>query len=489
MKTIALTSKAVQGVGWSGISKFSRLILQFGITAVLARLLTPKDFGLMAMIAVFTNLVVLFRDFGLTYAIIQRKELTEEHLSSCFWVNVFTGFILSILLCAFAPIIAYFYNEKKITSITIAISSTFFISSLSIVQTALFTKELKFKQLAIIEILGVTIAGVVAAVLAFIGFGVWSLVWQQIVGSVIPVILMWYLSNWKPKFMYKWEKIKDLVDFGLNLTGFNFINYFSRNLDKLLIGKYLGPASLGYYDLAYKLLLFPLNNISEIIGRVMFPLFSAIQDEKKRVSSVFIKSTQYIAALSFPLMFGLLIVASQFIIVIFGPQWKRSIFLVQIMAPLGIIQSIATLTGLIYLSQGRADLLFRVGFIFTVIIAVSFILGINWDVEGLAISYAIADFFIIYPCLAIPFSLIDLKVGYFIKQFKSISLATLGMGGIVFGFRLFLENILKTSDLVTLIACVVTGVICYNVFLFLINRDLYREVLEIIGQLKTVLGK
>jgi PST family polysaccharide transporter len=156
---VSLTTKTVQGVGWSGISQVIHLFLQLGITAVLARLLSPNDFGLIAMVVVFTNFVRIFRDFGLTAALIQRKELTEEQLSSSFWINILTGLVLTLLLAALSPAIAYFYGEGRLTIVTIVLSSTFFISSFGIVQTALFTKELKFKLLAIIEILGVAAPG------------------------------------------------------------------------------------------------------------------------------------------------------------------------------------------------------------------------------------------------------------------------------------------------------------------------------------------
>ncbi len=319
-KTINLTTKTVQGVGWTGTSRIIRLLLQLGITALLARLLTPNDFGLLAMVFVFTNLVMIFRDFGLTAALIQRKGLTEEHLSSSFWINVLTGLLLALLLVVLAPAIAYFYGEDRLTTIIMVLASTFFISSFGIVQVALFTKELNFKPLAIVEILAVAISGIAAVVLAFSGFGVWSLVWYQVISSFVTVFFLWNFSSWRPKLLFRWQRVKELLGFGLNLTGFNLVNYFGRNLDNLLIGKFLGVNPLGFYNLAYRLLLFPLQNISSVTGRVMFPSFSAIQDDKSKVRYAYIKTTRYIATVTFPLMVGFLVVAPQFVIVIFGPQ-------------------------------------------------------------------------------------------------------------------------------------------------------------------------
>jgi len=479
-----LTTKTIQGVGWAGISQITRLLLQLGITALLARLLTPNDFGLLAMVVVFTNLVMIFRDFGLTAALIQRKGLTEEHLSSSFWINVLTGLLLAFLLVVLAPAIAYFYRENRLTPVIMVLASTFFISSFGIVQIALFTKGLNFKPLAIIEMLAVAISGIAAVVLAFSGFGVWSLVWQQIISSFVRVIFLWSFSSWRPKLLFRWQRVKELLGFGLNLTGFNFANYFNRNFDNLLIGKFLGANPLGFYNLAYRLLLFPLSNISSVIGRVMFPSLSAIQDDKSKVRYAYLKATCYIAAVTFPLMMGLLVVAPEFIRVILGPQWERSIFLVQILALVGLVQSINTTVGWIYNSQGRTDIELRWGGFVAIILTVSFIIGLRWNVEGVAIAYAMATVLLTYPCLAIPFRLINLKISHLFKHLTLTLLATLGMGGIVFALRLFLKDSLEVSDLTTLILAVAVGVVSYAGLLFILDRALYREVSQLLRQLK-----
>ncbi|MFA5393564.1 MAG: MOP flippase family protein [Candidatus Ratteibacteria bacterium] len=479
-----LTTKTVQGVGWSGTSRIIRLLFQLGITAILARLLTPNVFGLLAMVIVFTNLVAIFSDFGLAAALVQRKGLTEEHLSSCFWINISVGFLLAFLLAALAPAIAYFYGEDRLILIVVVLSSTFFISSFGIVQTALFTKELNFRPLAIVEILAVVISGTAAVILAFSGFGVWSLVWQQVIFSLVTVIFLWSFSGWRPRILFKRQRAKELFRFGFNLTGFNFVNYFNRNLDNFLIGKFLGSVPLGFYNLAYQLLLFPISNISQVIGRIMFPGLSTIQDDKNSVRYAYTRATRYIATVTFPLMTGLLVLAHQFILVVFGPQWERSIFLVQILALVGLMQSIGTLNGTIYQSQGRTDIQFHVGIIFAVVTAFSFIIGLRGNVEGVTIAYAIASFLLAYPSFAIPFKLIDLKFSYFFKQFKSIFLATAGMGIIVFTTRVFLENTWGISDLVTLLSTIVVGAVSYAGLLFVLDKSLYHEIFRLIKQLK-----
>jgi O-antigen/teichoic acid export membrane protein len=482
--TTNLTAKTVQGVSWAGFSQALRTILQLGIIAVIARLLTPEDFGLVAMVVVFTNFIMIFRDFGLSAALIQRRELHDEHLSSCFWMNVFVGLFLSFFIAALAPGIAFFYNDQRLVLITIILGSTFFISSFGIVQSSLFLREIQFKILAIVEITAVLVSGITAIALAAAGFGVWSLVWQQVVLNAVFVILLWSLSRWRPQFFFRWQRVKEFLGFGLNLTGFNFVNYFNRNLDNLLIGKFLGSTPLGFYNLAYRILLFPIGNISWVIGRVMFPSLSAIQDDKIKVRNAYIKATRYIAILSFPLMLGILIVAPQFVRVIFGAQWERSISLIQILAVIGLIQSVQTSVGWIYQSQARTDIMFKWGILTLFVYAASFILGLKWNVEGVAIAYAIAVLLLSYPCFAIPFRLINLRISYFIKQFKSIILASISMGGTVLLSRYILNNTYKTTDLILLLLSVLVAVGSYAVFLFLFERGIYRETFRLLKNLK-----
>lgn len=477
---MTLTTRTIKSIGWSGISQIVRLLGQFAITAILARLLIPKDFGLVAMVIVFTNFITIFRDFGLAAALIQHEETTEEHISSMFWINILTGFILALVLSALAPTIANFYREDRLVLITIILASTFFISSFGIVQNALFMKELNYKPITIIWTLTVMISGAVAVILAFTGFGVWSLVYQQVVSSLLLGFLPWAFCRWKPKFLFHWRKVKELLGFGLNLTGFNLVNYFSRNLDNLLIGKFLGSLSLGFYNFAYQLMVFPLGSISYTIGEVMFTSLSIIKKDKEKVRYAYLKATSYIAVITFPLMIGLLVIAPQFIRVIFGSKWERSIFLIQILAIIGLIQSISTTVGWIFQSQGRTKIMFWCGIFSTTILATAFVLGLRWDIEGVAIAYAIATVLLTYPLFFITLKLIDLKFSHFIKQFKFIFLATTVMGGIVFGLRLFLENIIWANDLIILISTIALGIVSYTGLLFILDKDMFKEVFQLL---------
>lgn len=471
-----LVSQTLKGIGWSGVSQFVRLSLRFIISAVLARLLSPRDFGLVGMVAVFSGFISIFRELGLGAAVIQRKDITEEHLSSVFLLNIIAGLFLTLVMIGLAPGIAYFYKEKRLIPITMVLGTRFFISSFAIVQQTLLTKWFEFKKLAIIEISTMALAGGVAIILAFSGAGVWSLVLQSVIFSLLSVIFLWSWSSWRPRLMFYWRRVKELFRFSFNLLGFRFVNYFCRNLDNLLIGKFLGAAALGYYDRAYNLMLLPLDNISSVLSRVMFPAFSAVQDDLGKVREMYLRATRYISVITFPMMLGLFVVAPEFIRVLFGPKWDRSIFLFQVLCLVGMVQSIATTVGWIYLSQGRTDILLRWGIFSTAIIASSFFIGVRWGVEGVAVAYATASFALSYPCFYIPFRLIKLKMRYFLHNFILTGSISFAMAIVVYGCRYYLKYILHSGDIMILLSCVGLGSIIYISLLWTFGRRLFEEI-------------
>jgi O-antigen/teichoic acid export membrane protein len=473
-----LAARTIHAAAWSGVSQGARVAVSVGVTAILARLLAPKDFGLLAMVVVVTGFLNLFRDFGLSAAVVQRRDLTEEHLSSSFWINVLAGCVLAVVLLATAPAVGRFYEDARLRTVLRLLSATFVVSSLGVVQSSLLVRELRFKCLAVVDILALSVAGSVAIVLALFGAGIWSLVWQQVVLSAVTALLLWVVSAWRPRWRFQWAAARELLGFGLGLTGYNFVNYLNRNLDNLLIGKFLGAASLGFYDLAYRLLLFPLANISQVIGRVMFPSLSAIQHDKSVVRQAYLKTTRYVAAVSFPLMTGLFVLAPEFVRVLFGAQWERSILLVRILSLVGLSQSIGATVGWIYMSQGRTDVLFRWGLASVCVIATSFVVGLRRGVEGVAIAYAVASYILAYPNLAIPFRFIDLSFASFAKRFAPILSATALMGVGVTALSLWLKS-LGLAELPVLIASIGAGAVLYLMLLWGLDRPTCREALQL----------
>lgn len=481
---ISLTFRTLKAVLWSGTSQLTGLGLQIIIGAVLARLLFPEDFGMLGMVAVFSGFVGMFQELGLGAAIVQRKDITEEHLSSVFLTNIVAGLFLSIVMLGLAPGIAYFYGEKRLTLITLVLGTRFFISSFGIIQRTLLTKQLDFKKLAIIDIFSEALAGVSAIILAFMGVGVWSLVIQSLVSSMASVIILWFWSEWQPHLAFCWKSLKELAGYGFNLMGFRFVNYFNRNLDNLLIGKFLGAASLGYYGKAYSIMLLPIQNISWTISRALFPAFSIIQDDLPRVREKYLQTNKYVSMITFPMMMGLLVLAPETIRILFGHKWESSIILLQILCPVGMLQSISTSVGTIYMSQGRTDIQLKWSIVTSIITVLSFIIALRWGVKGIAIAYCIVSYALALPCFYIAFHIIKLPMGMFLRNFALTIASSLIMALIVFGYRSYLKNSLQAGDVVTLISCFIIGVASYIILLWIFGRKIIREFFGIIRQMR-----
>jgi len=408
-----LRQKTIAGLKWSVISQIARQATQFTITVILARLLSPGDFGTIAMVTVFTNFVSIFSEMGMSGALIQNQDVNDRHFASAHWLNVFVGLCLSLLLIAASPFIAAFYNTAIIKPVLMVLSINFFLSSFVIIQQTILTKEMDFKKLAVRDIAALFFSGIIGIVLAYHDFGVWSLVWQRIAYTFINVVLLWTLSRWRPSFTFASSDIKDIFHVSSNLTAFSFINYFVRNLDQLLIGKFLGSEALGFYSLAYKLMLFPVQNIASVINGVMFPAFSIIQKDLVKVREVYLKLIKTIALITCPLMAGLFAVAPEFTSIVYGSKWLQIVPLIRVLTVCGILQSIGTNVGIIYTSQGRPEIQLKMAIGNTALSSIAIILGLKWGVYGVTVFYTTYYAIWFHFSHFIANKVIDLKYSHF----------------------------------------------------------------------------
>jgi len=471
-----LTQKTSRGILFRGISQVVRQLIRFGIVAILANLLAPEDFGLLAMVTVFTNFFGMISDLGLNAAVIQKKELKKEEIFSVFWLIILFGIILTLIFWGLSPLIAKFYQRKELVSITIVLGVSFFLNSFASVPVALLAREMKFGLLSINEIIAVTLSGGGAIYLAFSGMGVWALVMQNIIYSFVYSMVNMYAAKYVPQFIFKISKIKDMISFGGNLILFNLVNYFARNADNLLIGKFLGSNALGYYDLAYQIMLFPLRRISWTIGEVMFPALSRVQHTLSTVRDAYLRAVRMIASITFPAMLGLWIIAPEFIKIILGSKWLPILYILRVFCLIGAFQSIATTAGWIYLSQGRADLQLKVGAVFVAIYIISFIIGLHWGINGVATAYGLSILLIAYPAFKIPFSLINLEISEFLKVLLPSIFSSLVMMLSVLIFREILLILYQSINGSLMIAEISWGVGCYFFSTLAINRSVLEEI-------------
>ncbi len=476
---MSLTQQTASGVKWSTVSQIGRQGAQLLTTVILVRFLTPSDFGLIGMAMVVIGFVGIFKGLGTSAAIIQKKELSEELLSSIFWVNAGFGLLVMLVIYFGAPLGGLFYKEPRVIPVLQVLSLSFFVSGLSVLQQALLERALAFQTLAKIELSAVISGSAVGIGLVLLGAGVWSLVFQLLTTVTITTILLWVFSSWTVTWTFRWHEVKSVSNYSLNLLGFNVLNYLARNADYLLIGRYLGAQDLGYYTLAYRILLFPLQNISNVISRVMFPVYSGIQKDNLRFANAYIKVAVTIALITFPMMMGVFILAKPLVLTVFGGEWQPVIPLIMILAPVGMVQSIGSTVGPIYQAKGRTDWMFWWGIGAGTLTLTAFVIGLRWGIVGVAIAYAVAALILAYPNFAIPFKLIDLNFLRFLKALQYPFLSSIIMLLVLVIFKLTLAETLSYP--MELATGIILGSVVYIALNWTTNRDLLQELWNLSG--------
>ncbi len=368
-------------------------------TVVLARLLTPQDYGLIGMVAVVMGFISIFKDMGLSAATIQKEEISKEQISTLFWINVGVSILLMVLTAALAHAVAWFYGDTRLTLITVSLSAGFLFGGLTVQHEALLRRQMRFTALAATEVLSVIVGLVVAITLAWRGAHYWALVVNQLVQGLSYAIGIWIVCGWKPGRPAGYSGVRSMFAFGRNLTGFHMINYFARNLDNMLIGKVWGSWQLGLYAKAYQLLLLPIDQINSPIAAVAIPALSRLTDSPERYRKAYLRILEKIAMMTMPGM-AFMIVCSDWIVgLVLGPQWIGASRIFALLGIAGLVQPVANTTGWLFMSQNRAHHMFQWGIIGGTIAILSIVLGLHWGAIGVATSYSLIGVGVVTPLL------------------------------------------------------------------------------------------
>ena len=380
----------MSGLAWKAGSQITLQLSRMVVALVLARLLAPHDWGLAAMILVFSSFVVVFTDSALGTALIQRRELLEEDRSTVFWLSAGIGLALAVLGFALAGPLAAFYGEPDVQQLFAALSVGFLVTALGTTQMALFVRDMEFRILELRQIAATIVGAVVGVSIALADYGAWAIVGQSLAEATASTALLWYLSPWRPSFTFSVASLRRLGGFAGNVFGENLLYQAGKNVSSLLIGKFLGAASVGAYVLATNVILVPFSRIAGPLQQVFFPAFSRMAGDRARMADVWIRATRLVGLISIPSLVGLVIVAPDFVDVVLGPRWSDATPVIQILAWVGLIQSLQTLSGEVLLALGRAGTLLRFTALWFVVSLGSFVVGLNWGIIGVAVSYAVA---------------------------------------------------------------------------------------------------
>jgi teichuronic acid exporter len=393
-KDKSLNEKARSGVAWSALERFGQQGCAFAVQIVLARLLAPEQFGLIAMVAVFIAISNVLIDAGFSRALIQRKELTDLDVTSVFYFNLLIAILLAIFLYTVAPEIAQFYDSDELISIVRVLSIGLIFSGLGAVHKAKLSREMRFKRLFFVSFPATLVGGTVGIVLALNGYGVWALVAQSLLMKFITTVLLWMHTGWRPSLAFDYNCIREMFPYGSRLAVSGVLDTAFSNLYVLVIGKVFTPIEVGLFQRARAFQQLPVQNVQSIIGRVAFPLFSSIQDDPARMKRGLRKAILLVSLLILPGMALLSAIAEPMILLLIGEQWQAAVPLLKLLCVVGALYPLHAMNLNLLAAIGRSDLFLRLEIIKKVLIVLSIAItyrsGVQAMICGMIITSIIA---------------------------------------------------------------------------------------------------
>ena len=394
-----LAERAVRGGAVTVVSQGLKFALSMVATILLARLLSPRDYGLIGMVAVVTGFISMFKDLGLSTAVVQRTQVSHDQVSTLFWINVALSTAVLLLTVTVAPAVVWFYGEPELFWITVLSSGGFLLAGLTVQHEALLRRRMRFSALAVAEIAALVSSIVVTITLAWHGAGYWALVSGQLASAAAYAASMWVACRWRPGRPKRYAGVRPMLAFGGNLTGFGVINYFARNLDNALIGRYWGSQQLGLYGRAYQLLLLPIDQINAPITAVAVPVLSRLVDSPDRYRHAYLRILEKVALLTMPLAAFMIATSDWLVWLVLGPQWMGVSRIFALLGVAGMVQPICYTAGWLFISQARTNDMLRWGLVGGTLIILSIVAGLPWGAVGVATSYSLAFVLVITPLL------------------------------------------------------------------------------------------
>ena len=464
----SLGQQTIRGVGWSAVERLSYQGITFLIQIVLARLLTPDDYGVVAMLAIFLQIAQVFVDSGFANALIKKQDCSDVDYSTVFFYNIGVAILLYGLLFVSAPFISGFYNLPLLVPVLRVLSLTLIFNALSIVQQTQLVKKVDFKSQSIVTFTSAVVSGAVGIYCAYSGYGPWALVIQQLLNSVLKSILFFVIVHWIPRLEFSVDSFRFVFNFGSKLLASVLIDVIYRNLYKLVIGKNFQERDLGYYSKADEFAIFPSSNIGNIISRVCFPVLSKIQDDDARLSTVYRSLIRYSSWVIFPMMIGLLAVSEPFILTFLKEPWAPAVPLLRVLCLDWMLDYLCILNQNLLFVKGRTDLVLKLQIIKKTIAVTILFVSIPFGLLGMCWGRVIYS--VIAVCINTYYTkkIIGLSLFSQIRDFIPYLTASTVMGFVVYlSFGMFDSNSLK------LVMGVVVGILFYSaVSLLFFRKDI-----------------
>jgi len=386
-----LFGRSVRGGAVTLSAQAGKFALRLTETIVLARLLGPEAFGLIAMVMAVTGFLQMFKEGGLSMATVQRENVTHAQVSTLFWVNLSLSAALTVLVIALAPGVAWLYGEPRLTPIALALAGTFLLTGLGIQHGAVLKRQMRFKALAATDLTSMALGVAGAITAAVLGAGYWALVVLHLVQSIVRPVMLWTLCHWRPGLPQRGTGVRPMAAFGGNLTASRFCNMLARKADDLLLGMAWGAGPLGLYTVAYRLLTFPIQQINGPISQTMQPALSRVQSNPEQFRRFYRRALEGVVSLSMPVAVFAVICAKEIILLGFGEKWVEAVPIFQALAPAAIVGSLNVSTGWIFVPLGQTRRQLTITIAGSSITVAAVALGLQWGALGVALGFSISE--------------------------------------------------------------------------------------------------
>ena len=471
-------TKAAKGVAWSAVERISTIGIQFVLNIIIARILSPSDYGVIGMLAIFLSISQCLIDSGFSSALIQRKDRNEKDYGTVFLFNLGISVALYGILYLSAPLIARFYNLAILEQVLRVVGLIVIISALSNVQKTILTINVDFKTQSFVSISGAVVSGITGIILAYKGFGVWSLVAQTLVNGVVSTVLFWILSKSKFRITFNTDSFRRLGSFGVKLMFSNLLNTVYENLYALFIGKKYSAQDLGYFSRADQFAVFPPKTFTEIINRVSYPILCQHQDNKEELSLVYTKFITLSCYITFPLMIGISVLAKPIIVVVLTEKWLPAAIMMSILALDGLWSPITKINLSLLQAVGRSDLFLRLEIIKKVVAVIILLITIQFGLLWVCIGRFVYS--IIAMLINMYYTVDIIGKSYFqqISDWFMILVTALFMGGVILASTHFIQG-----SLLQIVVGVIAGVMSYFVLSKFFHLEEMKKTVEIFSNI------
>lgn len=475
----SLKNKTITGVFWSSVERFSIQGIHFLVTLVLARILTPKDFGLIGMLAVFIALAQSLIDSGFSLALIRKQNRTETDNSTVFYFNIITSFVIYFFLYVIAPYVSVFFHEPQLTDLMRVLCLVVIINSFAIIQRVIYTSAVNFKVQAKATTMAAIISGIIGIVIAIQGFGVWALVCQQLSSAFATVLLLWYYSKWKPKYVFSWKSFKELYLFGFNLMIVGVVATLYQNSYQIFIGRFFSAVDLGHFTQAKHITTLPSTNISSIISRVTYPIMSSIQNDNVQLLAVYRKLSRVIAFIVFPLMCGLAALSYPIVEILIGSKWHFAAVLIVPLSFSFMFYPVHVVNMNILQVKGKSKLYLKTEMIKKVIAIVVLIITIPFGIIVMCYGRIFTSILTLLINLFYTSRQVDISLYNLIKDLMPVLCISLFMFIVVWFVTCLFEGVF-----LQLLLGILMGGIVYGGFAYLFKIKELHYISELFNQIK-----